>query len=172
MRVRSLSVLVALLLSGASLFLLAAQYGWFLRTTGGCSSEDRELAPTLNSLEVLSLHPRNSTLMGNGHSGCDEDDQFVYVVRSYVSSATPSQAISFYSEAARAGGWEPVQRELLDPPSRNDGDSACFHKQINSATAFFLVFASQDNSTGRGSKIDLTISATHEDMPSDGGVMC
>ncbi|MFD0884439.1 hypothetical protein ACFQ08_07710 [Streptosporangium algeriense] len=71
----------------------------------GCTEEIEELLPALESLSVLDAHPDSAEEEGGRRSGCESDDEYVYVRKSYRSPLPPASLTQFYEQAAVADGW-------------------------------------------------------------------
>lgn len=163
MRVRSALVKVVAGLT-VTVFLLSGLAYMTLRAADAgseCTAAEEDLIPTLAAQKILAAHPDNAVAR-DSHTGCFQDDPFPYAGKFYEFPSHRQNYTSFYEAAAKGDGWRPVAVE--DSP-----DDICFTKKIGDATAFLSVGG---HSIDGVSGYDISISASYDEVPEDGGLMC
>ncbi|WP_204040455.1 hypothetical protein [Acrocarpospora phusangensis] len=102
-------------------------------------SLDRECFPgsdavlsQLTSDDILDSHPAASTPDGDLYTGCETDDHYLTVGRSFETTDEISDVVAFYTERAQSLGWTPVEVEAL--PS-----SVCFSRPVANTMAYYSV---------------------------------
>ncbi|WP_157099912.1 hypothetical protein [Microbispora sp. ATCC PTA-5024] len=139
---------------------------------GDACSSIKQLTSELASQRLLLLHPDEARVKGDRHSGCNQDNAYVYVGRAFAFSGAASDMLSFYKKAALGDGWEAVTGDLPSDSSTSNTREVCFSKAVKGGTAFAYVAVSADSENGSTGEYAITLSSGGGEWPSDGGVLC
>ncbi|GAA0390788.1 hypothetical protein GCM10009530_47530 [Microbispora corallina] len=162
MRVGARSVTIIFGLAMAALAVSGLGYTALRTSTGSeCTSAEEALIPVLAAQTILAARP-DSAVARDRYSGCFQDDPFPYAGTFYEFRGHRESYASFYEAKAKADGWRPV---VADEPS----EDVCYTKKVGDATAFLSVGA---NSVDAVQGYSITVSASYQEVPEDGGLLC
>ncbi|GAA4206863.1 hypothetical protein GCM10023074_48030 [Microbispora amethystogenes] len=155
---------------GMAVLGLGFSRGWFIQGGGGFCSSPGRLTPAPVAEQLLSTHPEGVREKESEYSGCDGDDEYVYVGRSYVLTDDGADVLSFYREVSSRDGWRTV--DVGEGSSTSDGQSLCLTKAITGGAAFASIKSPDVAGNRAGSEYDVTVSAVRGEWSADGGVLC
>ncbi|KAA9374094.1 hypothetical protein F5972_33280 [Microbispora cellulosiformans] len=116
------------------------------------------------------VHPEGVKEKGSEYSGCDGDDEYVYVGRSYVLTDDGADVLSFYREVSSRDGWRAV--DVGENSSTSVGQRLCLTKAITGGAAFVSIKSPDAAGNRAGGEYDVTVSAVRGEWSADGGVLC
>ncbi|WP_336211936.1 hypothetical protein [Nonomuraea sp. LPB2021202275-12-8] len=161
------ALLIAGLIGMSGLAVVASTAGSFLDSESGCAGAEERLLPALTSLAILDQAPGQAVPQGDRSTGCEPDDQFVYVGQSYRFSGARADVLSFYEQHAAQYGW----RRAPVTPSEPQDKSLCYTGSIGGARTFAYVWFPADSGLASPDEYNVTVSAREGETP-DNGVMC
>ncbi len=156
------------LIGTSGLAVVASAAGSLFGSDSGCAGAEQRLLPALSSLAILGQAPQTAEPLGGRSSGCEPDDQYVYVAQSYRFTGARTDVLAFYDQQATQAGW---RRPAAGPSATNDR-SLCYVGSVGGATAFTYVWFPGDSGLAASDEYNVTVSALDPTSPMNGRMLC
>ncbi|GAA5008899.1 hypothetical protein GCM10023317_44680 [Actinopolymorpha pittospori] len=129
----------------------------------GCSDQDKRLAPRLNDVPELQLHPHGTTLHDQ-YAGCDQDDGFAHAGRTYRRIEDIDAATAYYRAAATTAGWKLERADDAPVPPEGlviSGARLCFTRTHEGTTSYLAVWFPSDFGD-KSADVGVELTASHD----------